>query len=956
MAWPDEYPSQTVNVQIKRPHRSTDQTPTAWTDAWDDSNLQLVKASLPVAGHDGAGMAVLTQPGADAEAEAGIMGGPRLNMDSSSHGLVENDTVTAYWDTRAKSRTGAHVEAVDGTDVELQGGSGDDWPATATNMIVARGSAGWHGPWTDQFNIIQLANATGLSAGMVVTCTWVDGTTQIRTGVTISTKVDNNVFVNRATGQGDPWPGHNVADMVLTIEATGAMDGRRVYAVGTPTIDSGIVTVKWDGGGSIRTGVSIVEFEDGSGWILADGSGDAFPAEDTAVQLLPVADLDLCGYYVRLRLPKLDADGQVIPDEYDPFWYGVIERQNGAATEFYAYDWTWWIQQKMGVAYSIHHLGDTAIYADAAALRADCAKVGVLHSFNIVDGYGEVERGNRFTPTGKTFHAFGGEDVWSRTQALAYVVDWLMTRWKNSGGWSVDHNYPEFFLDGTAAGTVNGQSVPAVLDSLDNIKGTMNLQGVRTVGDILRRILPVHLGYDWRVVPVETNGVVSLKIYVFSVAAATTSFGASGSEATLPGNADVVADLVNGTDHVAASDITASRVMRSTNQLYECVRMNGRPIIVQFSLAGDHAIGLTMSTILDTLKAHWDTGDAQSLYLAPPITSEPPPTADDYDQYRRSQVFDEVFTLYGPSLTHQVGGTAVSGWDHAGGCAAPQLNQYGRVTTAFRDGPASNHGEYQTHVKRILPWTAIRSHGGYSTTGTPLDPLPHGQIRDLLPVTAWVYSPQHAGYVPVEHLGFAVYASLTGLSVYIKSIPNHRMAQTEWADDPGASDSRYQPDLDWRTMVVTMAMEFDQRLSCWSLVPGVTEPMTTKIIDLDSEHIAAECWYVAPDTVLGIDENGDFVKVATPSAGQANTYHLLRDDSAQIWPLMCGAIARYQRPRMPGYLQVKGLRPWAVDTLGHVLTKAGAIVVGAPITCIEWVASGQYMILRTDYYTDPVIR
>jgi adenylate cyclase class 2 len=102
----------------------------------------------------------------------------------------------------------------------------------------------------------------------------------------------------------------------------------------------------------------------------------------------------------------------------------------------------------------------------------------------------------------------------------------------------------------------------------------------------------------------------------------------------------------------------------------------------------------------------------------------------------------------------------------------------------------------------------------------------------------------------------------------------------------------------------------------------------------------AECWYLAPYTVVGVadgKEDGGYQPPTLKTSG--TSARVLRNDRERLCTVMAGAIARYQYSRARAEIQVKGYRPWGA-LVGQVLTliESGGDeqTVGAPITSISW--------------------
>ena len=144
-------------------------------------------------------------------------------------------------------------------------------------------------------------------------------------------------------------------------------------------------------------------------------------------------------------------------------------------------------------------------------------------------------------------------------------------------------------------------------------------------------------------------------------------------------------------------------------------------------------------------------------------------------------------------------------------------------------------------------------------------------------------------------------------------------------------------------MIATVAFESDHRLELeWEQFPAAQPSSGTLVI----EDPQAEFWYLARDTVVGLDTDGKF-KIAGPIT--------LRDDTPRLSLLMAGAIARYHKERARAEITIKGLVPWG-DLLGQVLTViddgGDSQTIQGVITSVDWTGGEHPMtVVRTGFAT-----
>ena len=98
------------------------------------------------------------------------------------------------------------------------------------------------------------------------------------------------------------------------------------------------------------------------------------------------------------------------------------------------------------------------------------------------------------------------------------------------------------------------------------------------------------------------------------------------------------------------------------------------------------------------------------------------------------------------------------------------------------------------------------------------------------------------------------------LGIEIKFSPNHVMAKGYWT---GAEPSAYDPDedetaVDYYWTLVTAMVATDQHVQVSNiLIEDQTEVLKTLIIDIPG----AELWYVVPQTITDVDEDGTGVLI-----------------------------------------------------------------------------------------------
>lgn len=470
-------------------------------------------------------------------------------------------------------------------------------------------------------------------------------------------------------------------------------------------------------------------------------------------------------------------------------------------------------------------------------------------------------------------YLYGGEEIWSNFDYLEY----LLAR----------------FVDDSAVGgpawTIGGQT-----DLLRDIEHVIEMKAAQTALEILRDLIPIRYGLDFTIRPTSDG----FEVFIFAQSDQAISFG----PASLPANPYTMS-LNLGTDPM----ITRKHLAVSNELGYKRVRIIGKRIVVCCTLwaintsppASGHA---------DSLVPRWDTG-RQAEYADPTGNPSDPPEVQ--DMARKAEKFKEVWQLFG----------APAEWDLHDGDCCPYFDDYGELL-------AGDAGEWQNIVRRTLSWTPLREGMDY-TQDPPVDHAAPDMVPGFLPPAVWIASDllRDDWYVPAEETHVGISAPQTDWGVLLHCDPNHWIAQGQFS-----GVTARQPDLDCRRMVATIALEIDYRISVYAETPGATAADGALEVPVDD----AECWYLAPHTVVGTDPTSSpAAKLLTSPAGGI----VLRNDRSRLCEIMCGLLARYYVSRARAEITWRGLLPIA-DLLGSILSAmddtGGRTWLGCPITGISW--------------------
>lgn len=597
------------------------------------------------------------------------------------------------------------------------------------------------------------------------------------------------------------------------------------------------------------------------------------------------ADRDLSGWWIRIVQPT---DQGLLPQ-----WVGRIagggrdvygaDNTPSGLQEMAAYEMLWWLR-KIAISRSY--------WIEEGA--SEPVNLAWCPSINVRDGRGLLvgnRSSRRYDPNipgdpNKGSYLFGGTGTWTRYDALEYVVRWFLDR-SSLGG---------------PAWSIGGQ-----VDILKGMTDSIRFGISQTAADVLREIIPLALGIDYKIVPTEEG----FEISVFALSAIPRAFAG----ASMPANPDTVRIRA-----AASVDNVTTIVARSDDHRYDRIRVMGRRIVVATTLWGDEAAGGSPSLV-----AKWSSA-LESAYKAGTGTPSDPP--EDHDEARRGERYRPVYQLFG----------APAGWLHHDAAAAPLLDWDGQMVAYSRDDEET-HADYQNQVRETLSWLPLKEGFDYSTD-PPTDRNPSDYVPDLLPAAVWVYDPQSKRYVSAEEAGIAVHVLHNDWGVFLQAQPNHLLALNHFG---GAAASEVDPKYDWEHMVATIALETDQRLQLIQELPDATGDGST--LDLVVED--AECWVLSHGTVVGTDAQGQLLK-------SGDSQRVLRNDASRLAAVMAGAIARYYDARARAEIVVRRHLPWS-GLIGQVLTvvdEGGTThEIQAPITMIDWVVGGPepVMIVRTGF-------
>lgn len=522
------------------------------------------------------------------------------------------------------------------------------------------------------------------------------------------------------------------------------------------------------------------------------------------------------------------------------------------------------------------------------------SRIGWVPSMNIRDDQNALIGNRSADMLGDSF-LYGGSSLWNHHDYAKYIL----VRFVEDS----DFGGPSWFLGGQA-------------DILRNLTNSINFDGTETVDQILRRLIPVNMGLDFTIQMIRQDPSPGFEIHVYAITSVAQSFGGI----TLPHNPNVVSIPVD-----TFPEAISVRVVETLDHQYSRINVFGSRIVVCCSLEGlppppkpEEPPLPPQETDLEGL---W-TDELQAAYEAG--TGTPSDPEEDHDAVRSQDRFRSVFQYFGAPVF----------WDHKGGTAAPFFDDNARLVTTNPPTIA----DFQAEVRSTLSWMPLFEGFDYSTD-PPTDENTSGPNPELLPPVCYILDEdinepvlkRRPWYFPADTKRFSVSVLRNEWGLAVNFSPNHTLGLNDFPDDPTAP-TRNEPQFDWRRMKMTIAFESDQRIALrFERLQGQSPIAETLNIFVDG----AECWYLAPNTIVGVEETNRLQFKRSGKKGR-----VLRNDVDRLAFVMAGAIARYNVTRARAEIKIKGLWPWPflIGQIVDVIQQAGQTTfIGGPITAIEWI-------------------
>lgn len=494
-------------------------------------------------------------------------------------------------------------------------------------------------------------------------------------------------------------------------------------------------------------------------------------------------------------------------------------------------------------------------------------------------------------------HSADGE-LWNREDYLRYIMRHYLQR----------HLRPE------PQWTLGGDGLRFLVE----IKDSIDFGSSASLDQIIRKLIDPQFGIDFAILPTDYG----YEINVFALSGEDVSFG----QYTMPKNTNLAEVRVD-----EDIGLEGNTIVRSIDHRYRRIKVTGRPVIVCFTLwASDTAATTGTLPPLEqraTLVKKW-TDTQEDAYRAGKAGSS---DAAEHDLARAADSLVNVFQLYGAKLD----------WDFHAAQILPDIDAENDEIIGLIGEPFFGDGQQQA-VRRTLAFLPLKEGFDYH-----VDPPTDANLADIVPdfmrPVAWVYNTDDTigatGYMRCEDVAIGVHISQNDWGVFLQGNPAHRLAADHWT---GAADTLVDPLFDWKTLIVTLAIEIDWKLTLLYEDTTADDDGSEKIIEVPD----AEYWYLAPETVIGIDASGKAIlsptttkTVPSGSGGTPSQQYkvgtVLRNDTDRLAYAMAGALARYQNERARAELRFRGFRPFT-NLLGMILK---TVVSGGSVTPVGSVIS-----------------
>lgn len=449
--------------------------------------------------------------------------------------------------------------------------------------------------------------------------------------------------------------------------------------------------------------------------------------------------------------------------------------------------------------------------------------------------------------------------------------------------------------------------------------------GGRTPFDILNQLAARTQGLGWRIKPGPVAAGDPVEIEFFTVFESSVRLPDGTTLPAHPSQADI--------ELAIAAEVQSLVEVRGHQRQVDLLRVEGARCISMFSVSPQDS----------TLDADWTSAD-EAAYLDAASAGEnyPSEAADQArvnDAYRNRDELDRVFRrfiipadwawLVGTCLPSDVYGAQPA----VDRIAAPYIYEESGAVDL------STSQSIWRHRRRILPTLPLRPGIDY-TQFPPVVVDPDADQRERMLPMAWVLDrtftpPRYVAVTdpievdpggdadPIQFGGADLRVLSDGFGVEISYPLAHILAQADWTD---AAPSRFDAatyGLDWRDLIVTVAVETDRRLAIERLVLPPHIPQTgpaptsgrppgllrTAVLQVPEAYMV----YIAPDTVISLDDDGQPVRSPEPPDPipdvDFNPAGVVRNNVDLLEAVAAVGLRWYQTERRSVLVQIAGTTP-----------------------------------------------
>jgi hypothetical protein len=395
--------------------------------------------------------------------------------------------------------------------------------------------------------------------------------------------------------------------------------------------------------------------------------------------------------------------------------------------------------------------------------------------------------------------------------------------------------------------------------ALDEMESVQELEGL-TVFQALNRLIDRRRGVGWCV---RTTGEGNPEVRVFTLVEESVSAG----DLTIPKN-----DSQGNIDLNAVARFVDPIVRLTHSQRYDKIIVRGERVKACFSVCKEE-VSLERAWKADLEAAYLSAASGALGYGAMDDAEK----ADLNDKHRGTDRFESVFTHF----------RIPRDWDWTNKYldeVAPVVKKDGTLD------PETGQVIYPAdrQLQRFLPMEVGKDYSVSPASDENLDD------REPEMRKPFVLALVDGKYVYVDRLSQATDRAVDNGRIrmldrdggFEVAFPcRHAAADGHWT---GAEPSNEDPQLDWEDYVATVCAETDERLTVEVETDATlkTENVRTLVIDVPE----AEAWYVAPDTVVDVSDEGALIRVT--GAGIQT-----RDDSGRLRAVAAFAKCWYCRER-----------------------------------------------------------